>query len=282
VYLELGKIYEEINSTSSINNAIKLYREGIKVYKEIIPETQTALTQVYSKLCTQTAKLLQSCNKLNDADINEIEFLFKESTIFEPENSDTWYRLGNFFLERNKYDEALQNLEKAKSLAPQKVYISHKIAQTYYGKENLDQALKVYESIPDHKRTDYILHGMAKCLLKQGKTKEGASHLFKAIKQDPNKFYLHRDFGLALIDLGDRDQGIEELEKANKLYKKDNGEDQNKIIAKIEESRNIPHGEHIVFEEPVSSIVTISYGVVTKYNSERGFGLRQRGGQIFC
>ncbi len=54
--------------------------------------------------------------------------------------------------------------------------------------------------------------------------------------------------------------------------KKDNGKDFNKIIAKIEEIKNMPQGERIVFEDFTSSLTTISYGVIIKYNPERGFG----------
>ncbi|PJA79648.1 MAG: hypothetical protein CO148_06545, partial [Nitrospirae bacterium CG_4_9_14_3_um_filter_41_27] len=50
------------------------------------------------------------------------------------------------------------------------------------------------------------------------------------------------------------------------------GKDFNKILAKIEELKEISKGERIIFENPDTSVTTISYGVVTKYNSERGFG----------
>jgi len=269
VYLELGQIYEEIGST---DKAIKVYREGITVYKEITLDRQKDLSHIYSKLCTRTGKLLLSYDKAQGKNSNEIEFLFKESTIVEQENADVWYRLGNFLLETERVDEALEYLKKAKSLAPNKEYIHHKIAQAHLKKGNIDLSLKIYESIPNHKKTAYILQGIAECLLRQGKTIEGVHYLFKAMQKEPGKFYLHRDLGLALITLGDRDQAIEELKKANELYKKDNGKDFNKILAKIEEIRNMPQGKRIVFEEPTSSIISISYGVVIKYNSERGFG----------
>ena len=56
---------------------------------------------------------------------------------------------------------------------------------------------------------------------------EGARYLFQATQKEPGKFYHHRDLGLALATLGDRDQAIKELETANELYKKDNGKDFN-------------------------------------------------------
>ena len=113
---------------------------------------------------------------------------------------------------------------------------------------------------------------MAKCLIKKGELKEGANHLYLATQREPNNKWYYRDLGLALADLGDRDQAIETLDKANQLYKKENGKDFAKILAKIEGLKEKPKGERIIFENPDTSVATISHGVVTKYNFERGFG----------
>jgi len=269
VYLELGQVYEELNS---LDKALKAYREGIQAYKEIMPSRQKDLALIYSKICTKAAKLLQSREGINEKNMNELEFLLKESTAAEPESADTWYRLGNCLLQADRPDEALKNLKKAQSLAPEKEYIAHKIAQAFLKKNDAELGLKVYESIPHQRRPAYILHGIADCLLKQGQTMEGARYLFQATQKEPGKFYHHRDLGLALATLGDRDQAIKELETANELYKKDNGKDFNKILNKIKEIRNMPQGERIVFRESIPSIPKISYGTITKYNSDRGFG----------
>ena len=268
-YLELGQVCEELNS---LDKALKAYRDGIQAYKEMMPCRQKELATIYSKICTETARLLQSRDGISEKNINELEFLLKESTVAEPENADTWYRLGNLLIQANRPDEALKNLEKAQALAPEKEYIPHKIAQAFLKKNDPEQALKVYEAIPRHKRPAYILHGIAECLLKQGQTMEGAKYLFEATQKEPGKFYHHRDLGLALATLGDRDQAIKELEKANELYKKDNGKDFSKIANKIKELRSTPQGERIVFRENTRSIPKISYGVISKYNFERGFG----------
>lgn len=268
-YLELGQIHEE---TNSLDKALKTYRDGIKAYKEIMPDRRKALAPIYSRICTKAAKHLLSREGVNETNMNELEFLLKESTIAEPENADTWYRLGSFLLQAERQDEALTNLEKAESLAPKKEYITHKIAQTFLKKADTEHALKIYKSIPHHRRPGYILHGIAECLIKQGRTTEAARYLFEAIQKEPGKFYHHRDLGLALITLGDRDQAIEELETANELYKKDNGKDFNKILDKIKEIKQMPQGERIVLKESASSIPRISFGEVTKYNCDRGFG----------
>jgi len=218
------------------------------------------------------AKLICPVENRIKADMDEAEYLFKESINADLQNAETWYRLGDFLLKAGNPDEAIQYLQKAESLAPKKEYIPHKIAQAYLKKGDPDQALKVYEAIPHYKRTPYILHGIAECLINKGELKEGAYHLYVAAQREPEKWYHLRDLGLALAQLGDRDQAIENLDKANQLYKKEKGKDFNKILAKIEELKEISKGERIIFENPDTSVTTISYGVVTKYNSERGFG----------
>ena len=266
---ELGRLYEENDTTK---RALETYRNGIQIYKAMKPDRQKELAAIYSKLSARAAKLICSTGNITETDRNEVEYLFRESIAADPENSDTWYRLGDFYLECGKYDDALQYLQKAESLSPKKEYIPHKIAQAHLKKGDHNQALKIYETIPHHKKTPYILHGMAQCLVNKGELKEGACYLHLAAQREPGKWYHCRDLGLALADLGDRDQAIENLDIANQLYKRENGKDFARILAKVDELKEMPKGERIVFEKPNASVTTISYGVVTRYNSGRGFG----------
>jgi tetratricopeptide (TPR) repeat protein len=266
---ELSALYKE---AGLIEKALKTCQDGIQVYKNMKPDHQKKFAAIYSKLCAIGAKLICSKKDRAESDINEAEHLYKESITADPQNADTWYRLGDFLLGKGKPDEAIQYLQKAESLAPKKEYIPHKIAQAYLKKDDPVQALKIYETIPPYKRTPYILHGMAECLIMKGELKEGACHLHIATQREPEKWYHHRDLGIVLAQLGDRDQAIGALEKANQLYKKENGKDFKKILSKIEELKEMPQKESIVFEKPGTSVTTISFGIITKYNSERGFG----------
>lgn len=269
VLAELGPLYEENGSTEK---ALESYRNGIQTYKAMKPDRQKELALIYSKLAARAAKLICSGGNMTEADKNEAESLFRESISTDPENSDTWYRLGDFYLACGRYDDALEYLQKAESLAPRKEYVPHKIAQAYLKKRDHKQALKIYETIPHHKRTPYILRGMAQCFINKGELKQGAYNLYLAAQREPEKWYHHRDLGLALADLGDRDQAIENLNMANQLYKKENGKDFTKILAKIDELKEMPKGESIVFEKPNAPVTTISYGTITKYISGKGFG----------
>ena len=268
-YLQLGQVFEEQDLP---NEALRAYRKGYQVYQQIQPNLQKDFSPVCSKILTQAAKLLQSFDNKTKNTQKKIEFCLKESVACEPDNADNSYRLGRFLLELERTDEALMHLNKAHSLAPHKEYISHKIAQAFLQKNDSEKAFEVYEKIPVRKRAPYIINGMAICLRKQGKTEEAARFLFRAMQLEPGKFYHHRDFGMALLEMGDRDQAIEVLENANKLFKKEHGKNHSKIIAAIDEARTMPEGERVVFEEPTSSVTAICYGVIAKYVSERGFG----------
>jgi len=266
---ELGLLYEEDGSTE---RALGFYRDGIQTYKAMKPDRQKELAPIYSKLVARTAKLICSGGNVTETNKNEAEGLFRESIAADPENQDTWYRLGDFYLGCGKYDDALQYLQKAESLAPKKEYIPHKIAQAHLKKGDYEQALKIYETIPRHKRTPYILQGMAQCFISKGEPKQGAYYHYLAAQREPEKWYHRRDLGLALADLGDRDQAIENLNIANQLFKKENGKDFAKILAKIDELKEMPKGESIVFEKPNAPVTTISYGTIARYISGKGYG----------
>jgi len=206
VYLQLGKIFEAQNHP---NEALKVYRKGFKAHRQMQPHRQKDFSPVCSKILTQAGKLLQSFDSKTENHLKKIEFCFRESVACDPENADNIYRLGRFLLGMERIDEALIYLEKAHSLAPQKEYISHKIAQAFLQKGDDEKAFEVYEKIPVNKRVPYILSGMAVCLRKQGKTKEAARFLCRAIQSEPGKFYHHKDFGMALLELGPNQAKIE-------------------------------------------------------------------------
>lgn len=267
--LALGEAYEEIGA---LDKAIKVYREAIQAFKAMTTSQKESLGSIYSRLCTNLAKLLLSDSIDGDVEGNEVEYLFRESIASDPQDGNNWYRFGSFLLKTGRPDEAIQYLQKAESLAPKKEYIPHKIAQAYLKKGDIDRALEIYKSIPRHKQTAYILHGMAECLIKKGDIRKGATYLYQAAQREPEKFYHHHDLGIALASLEDRDQAITALEKANQLFRKDHGKDYIKILAKIDEIKQMPQGEKVVLDEAIHPVTTISHGKIMKYNADRGFG----------
>jgi cold shock CspA family protein len=171
----------------------------------------------------------------------------------------------------------LQHLAKAEKLGPRNEYVCHKIAQVYLKKGDADEALRRYGSIQPHKQVPYILRGIAQCLLAKGQALEAAKKLHQAIRREPDKFFHYKDFALALIELQASDQAVEALEKTNSLYENEHGKPYKWAIDKINAIRSSPlsSAERINFDQDQSSVSTISFGAVTKFNDDRGFGFIQ-------
>jgi tetratricopeptide (TPR) repeat protein len=268
--LRLGDAYQEVGESEK---ALEVYRKGIKSCLELPSNRRDEIKSTYAKLCSKTARILLKEESRSPEKLEEAVKPFQESVMLEPTDADNWYRLGCALLEANRLDEALNHLQKAETLNPKKEYICHKIAQAHLKRGDQDQALKAYERVPQHKRVPYILHGMAQCYMAKGETMEAARKLYQAIQREPQKFYHYWDFALTLIELGAKDQTIEALEKANELFHQDHGKDYHKALDKLGEVKStLPPGKRISFDEPSKNTGVIRFGIVTKYNEERGFG----------
>lgn len=269
--LRLGDTFHEMRESE---RALEAYRKGIKNYVELPPTWHNEINKsTYLKICSRIARLLLDKQNRSQNELEEIIKLCQESVTAEPNEADNWYRLGCALLEANRVDEALDHLQKGEILNPNKEYICHKIAQAYLKKGDQDQALKAYERVPQHKRGPYILHGMGQCQMVKGNIMEATRHFNQAIRREPRKFYHYRDFALALITLGAKDQAIEALEKANKLFQEEHGKDYHKAVEKLEEVKStLPPGNRISFDEPSKDVGVIRFGKITKYDTKRGFG----------
>lgn len=275
IHLSLGQAYEEARQA---DRALETYREARRIYKELPHESRHKAIQLHGSICRQLAKLLLSKKPRRSEDTAEALDCLYESAGAAPTDLNAWYRLGDLLLNLGRLDDALQHLTKAEVLDPRKEYVCHKIAQTYLKKGDADEALRRYGNIPPHKQVPYILRGVAQCLLAKGQALEAAKKLQQAIQREPDKFFHYKDFALALIELKVRDQAVQALEKTNSLYEKEYGEPYKWALDKINEIRaTLPPSERIRFEPDPSPVPTISFGTVTKFNTDRGFGFLRDG-----
>lgn len=276
IHLSLGRAYEE---TRQVDKALSTYREARRVYKELSHESRLKAAKSYGLICKQIANLLLSKNPRHSQEVAEALDCFYEGAEAVPNDLNSWYRLGSFLLDLGRLDEALHHLSKAETLDSRNEYVCHKIAQVYLKKGDADEALRRYSNIQHHKQVPYILRGIAQCLLAKGQTLEAARKLHQAIRREPSKFFHYKDFALALIELKARDQVIEALEQTNSLYEKEHGKPHKWALDKINEIRTtlLLSSERIRFEPDPSPVPTISFGTVTKFNTDRGFGFLRDG-----
>ncbi len=269
-HLALGQAYE---SAGQGNNALGTYRKGLDLYRALPADSRLSLLPMYGKLCHRTAELLLGRPNKQPAEVGEALQCLCEGAEAMPNDANSWYRLGNLLVTLGRLDEALGYLNKAEALAPRNEYILHKLGQTHLKKGNVVEALRLYQRIPVHRQVPYVLRGIAQCYLAKGQPMEAARRLHQVIEKEPGKFYHYWDFAQALVALEARDQAIEALETANRLFEKEHGKSYKRAVTKAEEIRStLPPGERISFQNSSAAIPAVCFGTVTKYDQDRGFG----------
>jgi tetratricopeptide (TPR) repeat protein len=184
--LRLGDTYQ---ASGQSDKAMETYREGVQIYQKLDATLRGKLAPIYAKSCARAARMLLLKPDRSEGELEEAATLLRESVAVDPNNADHWYRLGDVLLTLDQVMESLDCLQKGAALAPRKEYIHHKIAQAHLRERNPEQALMAYERIPHHRRSPYILYGMAQCYLARGETMEAGRKLHEAIRREPNKFY---------------------------------------------------------------------------------------------
>lgn len=269
-HLGLGQAYE---SAGQGDKAIETYRRGLQLYRSLPADSRLPLVTIYGKLCHRTAEILLAKSNRQPAEVGEALQCLCEGAEATPNDANSWYRLGNLLVALGRLDEAMEYLKKAEALAPRNEYILHKLAQTHLKKGNAEEALRIYEKIPAHRQVPYALRGIAQCYLAKGQPMDAARRLHQVIEKEPGKFYHHWDFAQALVALKARDQAIEALETANRLFEKEHGKSYKRAVAKAEEIRStLPPGDRISFQNSSAAVPSICFGTVTKYDQGRGFG----------
>jgi len=279
IHLSLGQAYEK---SRQLDKALYTYRKARQIFKELSHESHLKAAQLYGSICKHAAKILLSKTPRQTEDATEALDLLYESAEAAPNDLNSWYRLGDLLLDLGRLEDALKHLTKAEALDRHKEYVCHKIAQVYLKKGDPDEALRKYGSIQPHKQVPYILRGIAQCLLAKRQALEAAMKLHQAIRREPDKFFHYKDFALALIELKARDQAIEALEKTTSLYEKEHGKPYKWALDKISEVRStLSSSERVDFEPDPSTVPIISFGTVTKFNNDRGFGfIRDRSDNV--
>lgn len=192
---------------------------------------------------------------------------------------DRRYELGKCLLENGDVQEALQELEWADKLKPRTDYIVDRLAQAYAKKGDLRMGEKLYQGIPTHHRRSFILKNIGKLYLEQGRVTEALKELRLAARKDSRNHNIQYLLGRALESTGCGQEALRAYECAANLKLKNYGSDFMEAQAAVERLRDelpeldrdcVPNG----FREPDEQV-----GVISHYNTSRGFGFISSNGQ---
>lgn len=142
----------------------------------------------------------------------------KEVLRLEPNNIEANYKLGRLLLARDRVDDSIAILERAKSETPAAVVFLPLLGDAYLKKGNTEKAEENYllalEAQKDN--ADAVL-GLARVSRNRGDSRAALGYLVKARELAGNSPELHYKVGVAAFDLGTFDDAQNDLEQAVKL-----------------------------------------------------------------
>jgi len=140
----------------------------------------------------------------------------KEVVKLEPKNIEANYKLGRLLLARDRVDDSIAILEKAKSETPASIVLLPLLGDAYLKKGNTEKAEENYLLAAQKDNPDAML-GLARVSQKRGDDTAALGYLAKARELGGNMPELRYKVGVAALALGAFDDAKTDLEQAVKL-----------------------------------------------------------------
>jgi tetratricopeptide (TPR) repeat protein/cold shock CspA family protein len=195
------------------------------------------------------------------------------------------YNLGKLYVETDRYDEAIDCLKTARRLSKQpQHYILDYLGRAYTGAGRLQEAIQVYEQMPQNIRSRaYILRNMGDVYAQLEQMDKAESVLREAVKREYRNHNGHYRLGQVYQRLGKFQQAAQEFKKAIELrqnqYSKDFPEAEESLQALLTEHPEIEVEREVVLSSPPVSSSGRPVGCVKKYFDDRGYGFLEVEGQ---
>src|SRR5258706_616590 len=142
----------------------------------------------------------------------------KEVVRLEPNNIEANYKLGRLLLARDRIDEAIAILERAKSGTPAAVVFLPLLGDAYLNKGNAEKAEENYlQAVEAQKDNADAVLGLAKVSQKGGNARAAQGYLVNARELAGNSPELHYKVGVVALALGAFDDAQTDLDQAVKL-----------------------------------------------------------------
>jgi len=146
----------------------------------------------------------------------------EKAVAFDSKNRDAWYYLGRAYYTRSRLTEARKAFEKVLDLDPSNAKAENNFGLILETEGNVDGALDAYrKAIAWQERASRIDEqpyvNLGNLLAEQGRNKEAAAPLEKAVALAPNNAYCHLTLGVFYRKRGEMAKARVELVRATEL-----------------------------------------------------------------
>ncbi|MFQ5455541.1 MAG: tetratricopeptide repeat protein [Nitrospirota bacterium] len=187
-----------LKSQGKIDEAIQSFKEAIRL-KPDYPEAYLNLGNAFKEK-----------GKLDDA----IEY-YKKTISIKPDFADGYNNLGNLLKEQGKLDDAIEYYKKAISIKPDFAEAFHNLGNLFEKRKNFDEAIEYYKKAisvkPDFARA---YNNLGNLLKKQGRVDKAVEYYQKAVELNPDFAEAYYNLANAPEDQGKLDGVVEYYKKA--------------------------------------------------------------------
>ena len=243
--------------------AIKHLKDSHIIYSNYSLDQKEKDKSTYADICALHGKTMLNSQKYID---NAIELFYLSLSLKYDE--DVQYQLAKGYYLKKDYQGALDNLPKSNKPS---YYVLELEAQILTDNQKYEESNKVLFRIIKFRRKDYLYQRIANNFLSIGNNGKAMEFALKAVSLDGRNYKNYLICGRICKEIKQYKTSIEYLEKARlnkqKKYQCDEPED----IRLIEEI-NVITSNYPIDEICVANSLEQQVGIISKYNSSRGFG----------
>jgi tetratricopeptide (TPR) repeat protein/cold shock CspA family protein len=240
-----------------------------KIYAKYDDRNKETSKSEYFSICNLHGKMIMDMvGKLDYS----IELFERAIDLNVKDDDDCKYNLAKAYRFKNDYDKALRILPSTSD----KYYVKELKAQIFADKKMFLESNKIYETLLRYRKKDYLYCRLAENFIELGEIDKAEQNVSLAIKTD-NKNYKNHLLYATICKLQKRYKtAIEYCKSASKVkqikFKQDCGEAIVMIDGIMFETNNNPVDEIVIEKRDFNT------GIITKYDSNRGFGFIQDDG----
>lgn len=243
--------------------AIKHLKDSHIIYSNYSLDQKEKDKSTYADICALHGKTMLNSQKYID---NAIELFYLSLSLKYDE--DVQYQLAKGYYLKKDYQGALDNLPKSNKPS---YYVLELEAQILTDNQKYEESNKVLFRIIKFRRKDYLYQRIANNFLSIGNNGKAMEFALKAVSLDGRNYKNYLICGRICKEIKQYKTSIEYLEKARLNKQKKYQCDEPEAIRLIEEINVITSNDPID-EICVANSLEQQVGIISKYNSSRGFG----------
>lgn len=207
-----GTLVRLINNSSSLfyNYAntcycMELYSEALQNYRKVVEINEKTIREINSdeEILSVDKKFSRDTQKESKT---EKEILFEQYKVY--------YNMGNSCFKLGRYEQALENYEKALGLNPDMENVNENIARTLIALEKSDEALEFFQKIVNKDSENSSVHFvMAKIYEETKSYKPAISELQKCVELNPLFYEAYEELAKLYVKTADFQNALEVYRK---------------------------------------------------------------------